>query len=307
MSRESQSTKFGIDAGIFYMLMATLTFAAMGGLVKTLSHTLPSLEITFFRNIFGVAIIGASLWRRPMRTKGGKPLLLFFRGFIGFVALLAYFNNMANLPLGTAVTFNKTSPLFLAFFAWIFLGEKLPRTAVLALLFGFAGIAMIAKPEGILHLDHDIMLGLLSGIGAALAYTSIRELKNHYDIRTIALSFMAVGTIGPILLMLLAEYITVPDSLHFMVARFVMPEGITWLYIVLAGLFATASQLLMTKAYSLTQAGIVGTITYTQILFAVIIGTLLGDQLPDLWSWIGMGLIVIAGLLVTVPRRTTAA
>ena len=307
MNTPADNQKFGIDAGIFYMLMATLTFAAMGGFVKTLSQTLPSLEVTFFRNIFGVAIIGTSLWRRPMTTAGGKPWLLFFRGAIGFVALLAYFNNMANLPLGTAVTFNKTSPLFLAFFAWIFLGERLPKLALLALLFGFAGIAMIAKPSGILSLDHDIMLGLISGIGAALAYTSIRELKNHYDIRTIALSFMAVGTVGPIILMALAEYITVPQSYDFLITRFVMPQGITWLYIIAVGIFATASQLLMTKAYSLTQAGIVGTITYTQILFAVIIGTLLGDQLPDLWSWIGMGLIVVAGLLVTVPKRTTSA
>lgn len=292
-----------IDAGIFYMLMATLTFAAMGGLVKTLSHTLPSLEVTFFRNVLGVGIIGLSLWKRPMATKGGKPLLLFFRGFIGFIALLAYFNNMANLPLGTAVTFNKTSPLFLAFFAWIFLGERLPRTAVLALLFGFAGIGMIAKPEGILNLDHNIILGLLSGIGAALAYTSIRELKNHYDIRTIALSFMVVGTVGPVLLMILAEFVSVPASLSFVVSSFIMPQGITWLYIVLAGIFATASQILMTKAYSLTQAGIVGTITYTQILFAVVIGTLLGDHFPDMWSWIGMGLITISGLLVTLPKK----
>jgi len=301
-----QQKIFNIDAGIFYMLMATLTFAAMGGLVKTLSSELPSLEVTFFRNVFGVAIIGTSLWQHPMQTKGGRPLLLFLRGLVGFIALLAYFNNMANLPLGTAVTFNKTSPLFLAFFAWIFLGEKLPRTALLALLFGFGGIAMIAKPEGILSLDHDMVLGLVSGIGAALAYTSIRELKNHYDIRTIALSFMVVGTVGPILLMLLAEYITVSESWAFMVSRFVMPHGILWLYIIGAGIFATVSQLLMTKAYSLTQAGIVGTITYTQILFAVIIGTLLGDHLPDLWSWIGMGLIVVAGLLVTVPKRTTS-
>ena len=307
MNTPTDNQKFGIDAGIFYMLMATLTFAAMGGFVKTLSQALPSLEVTFFRNIFGVAIIGFSLWKRPMTTKGGKPLLLFFRGLIGFIALLAYFNNMANLPLGTAVTFNKTSPLFLAFFAWIFLGERLPKLALLALVFGFGGIAMIAKPSGILDLDHDILLGLISGVGAALAYTSIRELKNHYDIRTIALSFMVVGTIGPILLMLLAEFVSVPASLDFIVSRFVMPQGILWLYIIAAGLFATASQLLMTKAYSLTQAGIVGTITYTQILFAVIIGTLLGDQLPDLWSWIGMGLIVVAGLLVTIPKRTTAA
>jgi drug/metabolite transporter (DMT)-like permease len=298
---------FGLDAGILYMLMATLTFAAMGGLVKTLSLSFPSLEITFFRNIFGVAIIGASLYRRPMTTKGGKPLLLFFRGAIGFIALLAYFNNMANLPLGTAVTFNKTSPLFLAFFAWFFLGERLPKTAVWALLFGFTGIAMIAKPSGLLALDRDIMLGLLSGIGAALAYTSIRELKNHYDVRTIALSFMVVGAIGPMVLMTIAEWIEAPAGYDFLIARFVMPHGIIWLYIIAMGIFATASQLLMTKAYSLTQAGIVGTITYTQILFAVIIGTLLGDQFPDVWSWAGMGLIIVAGLLVTVPKRTTSA
>jgi len=276
-------------------------------LVKTLSLSFPSLEITFFRNIFGVAIIGASLYRRPMTTKGGKPLLLFFRGAIGFIALLAYFNNMANLPLGTAVTFNKTSPLFLAFFAWFFLGERLPKTAVWALLFGFTGIAMIAKPSGLLALDRDIMLGLLSGIGAALAYTSIRELKNHYDVRTIALSFMVVGAIGPMVLMTIAEWIEAPAGYDFLIARFVMPHGIIWLHIIAMGIFATASQLLMTKAYSLTQAGIVGTITYTQILFAVIIGTLLGDQFPDVWSWAGMGLIIVAGLLVTVPKRTTSA
>jgi drug/metabolite transporter (DMT)-like permease len=285
------------------MLLSTLSFAAMGGFVKALSKELPSLEIVFFRNVFGVAIIGWSLWRRPMTSKGGKPLLLLFRGLVGFVALLAYFNNMANLPLGTAVTFNKTSPLYLAFFAWIFLGEKLPRTALLALVFGFTGIVLIAKPEGILHLDHDIMLGMISGIGAAAAYTSIRELKNHYDVRTIALSFMAVGTIGPIILMGIAQFVSISPTYDFMLARFSMPHGIQWLLIIAAGTFATSSQLLMTKAYSLTQAGIVGTISYTEILYAVIIGTIMGDIFPDIWSWIGMGLVVMAGLLVTVTKR----
>ncbi len=296
----NQHKILNIDAGIFYMILSTLSFAAMGGFVKALSHELPSLEVVFFRNIFGVAIISYSLYRSPMKEKGGKPWLLLFRGTIGFIALLAYFNNMANLPLGTAVTFNKTSPLYLAFFAWIFLGEKLPRTALLALIFGFTGIVLIAKPEGILSLDRDIMLGILSGIGAALAYTSIRELKNHYDVRTIALSFMAVGTIGPIILMLIAQYITTPPAYDFILSRFVMPHGIMWLYIMAAGTFATTSQLLMTKAYSLTKAGIVGTISYTEILFAVLIGTVMGDTLPDIYSWIGMGLVVVAGLLVTV-------
>jgi len=290
-----------LDQGVFYMLMATLAFAFMGGFVKTLSGQLPPLEVAFFRNIFGVLIIGASLWKIPMVQKGGKPWLLFFRGFMGLLALIAYFYNMANIPLGEAVTYNKTSPLFLAFFAWIFLGEKLPRLAILALIFGFVGIVLIAKPEGGM-LDKYGLLGIFSGIGAALAYTSIRELKNYYDVRSIALSFMIIGSAGPLLLMGLAEFVEPTEAYDFLLSKFIMPHGITWLYIVAVGVLATASQLLMTKAYSLTKAGIIGTITYTQIIFAIIIGTVLGDPFPDIWSFLGISLVIIAGLLVMIPK-----
>ncbi len=286
-----------IDRGILLMLLASLTFALMGGFAKVLGKSLPPLEITFFRNIFGVAIILFALWKTPTQSKGGKFWLLFFRGFIGFLALLAYFYNMAHIPLGVAVTYNKTSPLFLAFFAWIFLGEKLPKSAILALIFGFIGIVFIAKPDGFSLSKYDL-LGIFSGIGAALAYTSIRELRRYYDTRVIALSFMSVGTIGPIILMTISQLVEIDPNLDFLFAKFVMPQGIEWLYIVIVGVTATASQLLMTKAYTLTKAGIVGIITYTQILFAVIIGTILGDAYPDFYTVIGMVLIVIAGLLV---------
>ena len=294
-----------IDRGILLMVLASFTFAFMGGFVKLLGQSLPPVEITFFRNIFGVAIILSALWHTPTTSKGGKPLLLFFRGFIGFLALLAYFYDMAYIPLGEAVTYNKTSPLSLAFFAWLFLGEKLPKTALLALVFGFVGIVLIAKPNG-LNLDKYDLLGIFSGIGAALAYTSIRELKNYYDTRVIALSFMGIGSLGPLILMLIANFYTFSNGLDFIFAKFVMPKGIEWLYIVFVGVSATISQLLMTKAYSLTKAGIVGTITYTQILFGVTIGTLLGDKFPDIYTLIGMGLIVIAGLLVILPKDKKA-
>jgi len=290
-----------IDRGILLMLLASLTFAVMGGAAKILAESLPPLEVTFFRNIFGVAIILTALFAKPSQNKGGKPLLLFFRGFIGFLALLAYFYIMAHIPLGVAVTYNKTSPLFLAFFAWLFLGERLPKKALFALIFGFIGIVLIAKPDGFSLSKYDL-LGLFSGIGAALAYTSIRELKNYYDTRTIALSFMGVGTLGPIILMVIAEFITVPKELDFLLSKFVMPSGSDWIYIVIVGVMATISQLLMTKAYSLTKAGIVGTITYTQILFAVIIGTALGDLFPDIYTILGMICITIAGILVVMRK-----
>ena len=291
-----------MDRGILFMIAASVTFAFMGGFAKILGESIPPLEVTFFRNIFGVAIIGFALLKRPTVKPGGKAWLLIFRGTIGFLALLAYFYDMAYIPLGEAVTYNKTSPLFLAFFAWLFLKEKLHKNAVFALVIGFLGIVFIAKPIGGTFDKYD-MLGIFSGIGAALAYTSIRELKNYYDTRTIAMSFMLAGTIGPVILMGISQLIDVPKELDFLLAKFQMPDGAEWFYIVMLGTLATASQLLMTKAYSLTKAGIVGTITYSQIVFAVIIGTLLGDKFPDIYTWIGIIMVIGAGVLVSMPQK----
>jgi len=284
------------------MLLASLSFAIMGGFAKVVSEVLPPVEVTFFRNVFGVALVGFAIYKSPLRQIGGKPLLLLFRGMMGFIALLAYFYIIAYIPLGEAVTYNKTSPIFVAIFAYIFLNEKLSGWAIVAIGLGFIGIVLIAQPEGGSFDKYDI-LGIFSGVGAALAYTSIRELRAYYDTRAIVMSFMGVGTVAPVILMLIAPYINPPASLDFMFAKFVMPKGIVWVYVLIMGISATASQVLMTKAYELTKAGIVGTISYSNIVFAVIIGVALGDPIPNFWTFLGIVLVITSGLLVALSKE----
>jgi drug/metabolite transporter (DMT)-like permease len=291
-----------LDRGILYMLLASFSFAVMGGFAKVVSEVLPPVEVTFFRNIFGVILVGFAIYKSPLKQIGGKPLLLFFRGAMGFMALLAYFYIIAYIPLGEAVTYNKTSPIFVAIFAYLFLNEKLNRWAVLAVGLGFVGIVLIAQPQGGSFDKYDV-LGIFSGIGAALAYTSIRELRKFYDTRAIVMSFMGVGTVAPLLLMLVTPYINAPKTLDFMFAPFVMPEGIIWFYVVMMGLSATISQVLMTKAYEATKAGIVGTISYTNIVFALIIGISLGDPIPGVLTFLGIALVVTSGLLVAFAKE----
>ena len=286
-----------LDRGVLYMLLASFLFAIMGAFAKLASEELSSLEIVFFRNVFGVLIIGYAVLKTPMKHVGGRPFLLFFRGFMGFTALLAFFYNIANIPLADAITFSKTSPIFTAIFAWLFLKERLSPAAWLAVMIGFVGIVMITKPSGFMLSKTD-WLGIFSGIGAALAYTSVRELKKYYDTRAIVLSFMLTGTLGPLFLLLLTPYVDAPPALDFMFAEFVMPTGILWAYIVAMGIFATLAQLYMTKAYGESKAGIVGAVSYTNIVFAIFIGLLLGDAFPDIGMLFGIGLIVAAGLMV---------
>ncbi len=289
-----------LNDGVKYMLLASLCFAFMGAFAKLASQSLPSLEVVFFRNIAGVLLISAAIAKKPLRQKGGKPLLLLFRGTMGFMALLTFFYLIAHIPLGDAMTWSKTSPIFTAVFAWLFLNEKMSKKAWIAVFVGFVGIIFITKPTGLTLSKYDL-LGLFSGIGAALAYTSIRELREYYEARMIVLSFVGVGTLGPILLFLISPYVHFPE-LDFMFATFVMPQGIVWFYVIAMGAIATLSQLLMTKAYSATKAGIVGAVSYTNILFSIIVGVALGDSLPDIVTTVGIVLIVLAGIMVAKEK-----
>jgi drug/metabolite transporter (DMT)-like permease len=285
-----------LNKGVKYMLLASFTFAIMGAFAKLSSESMSSLEVVFFRNIAGVFLVGFAVLKTPMIQKGGKPFLLLFRGTMGFVALLAFFYNIAHISLGDAMTYSKTSPIFTAIFAWFFLHEKLTFKGWIAIFIGFIGILFITQPAGVGFSKYDL-LGIFSGIGAALAYTSIRELRNYYDTRAIVLSFMGVGTFAPVILFMISPYLDIPE-LDFVLGKFVMPEGIVWFYVIGMGVFATISQLLMTKAYGETKAGIVGAVSYSNILFSIIVGVMLGDSLPSMSMAFGIILIVLAGIMV---------
>lgn len=284
-----------------YALLASLLFALMNVTVKHLSVTMNSVEVVFFRNVFGVIFILVSIYKTPVKQIGGKPWLLVFRGFVGFVSVLFFFYNIATMPLGEAITFSKTSAIFTAVFAYIFLKEKLGFRGWGGVFIGFIGILFITKFTGG-NLHKSDFIGILSGVGAALAYTSIRDLIKYYDSRVVVLSFMAIASIGPFILMIIAEFYTNPN-LDFFLAPFVMPQAVDWLFILVLGLTATLAQIAMTTAYSLAKAGIVGTIAYSDIAFSILLGTLMGDNLPSFLTVLGIILIVLSGLIVSKNKK----
>ncbi|MGB3751201.1 MAG: DMT family transporter [Arcobacteraceae bacterium] len=286
-----------IKLAIKYMLLSSFLFAFTGGFAKELSTYVSSIEVVFFRNLTGVIIILFAIYKSPLNQTGGKPLLLFARGFIGFAALLMYFYNIATIPLAEAQTFSKVSPIFTAIFSYFILKEKLSTIAWIGIFVGFFGVLFVTGFD-IMSLSKTDWLGILSGVGAGLAYTSIRELRKYYDNRSIVLSFMLVGTIGPIILMIIGQYYT-SDTFDWVIAPFIIPTGWAWFHIVGLGLFATGSQWYMTKAFSLAQGGIVGTISYSTILFSIFIGMFLGDVFPSVSLFIGITFIVLSGILVS--------
>ncbi len=291
-----------IDRGVLFMTLSALISALNGAIAKVLGEDMSALEIVFFRNLIGVIFILMALKHTPPVLSGGKMHLLLLRGFLGFSAMILFFYTITVIPLGEAITLNKTSPLFVVVLAYFLMNEHLNLRGILALFIGFIGIMLITKPVG-MTIGYEHFLGITGGFLAAAAYTTIKKIKHLYDTRVIVLSFMGMGTVIPLILFMLAPFLTPPDALAFLFSPFHWPQtSHLWLLIATMALISTLSQWLLTKAYSVSKAGVIGAISYTNIPFAIGFGTMLGDPIPDTLALLGIVLIISGGLML---RRGT--
>ena len=287
------------------MLLAALGFSIMGGAAKSLKGSFNAGQLVLWRNGIGLLVLVAGFMVRPPVNKGGKFHLLIFRGLMGTTALYTLLYCILHLPLGTAMTYNLTSALFIAVFSFILFREYHGRIVLAAVILGFIGMLLIYKPA--IHFPwYYHAAGLVSGITSALAYITVNRLTGHYDTRIIVLSFMLTGVLVPLTFMLIRYIFSLPaDEVFFIAWRW--PAGIEWVFILTLGLAALFGQYFVTLAYGADKAGIVSAASYTNIIFSVFIGVALGDAFPDWMSTLGILCIIGAGLLISFFKSRTRA
>lgn len=290
------------NLGAVYMIVASFFFALTGAFAKGLSGSMSSVEVSFFRNLVGLILILWAIYKFGTKNKGGQPVILFMRGFVGTISMLAFFYNIAHIGLAEAFTFSKMSAMFLGLLGAIFLKERLNFLAWFGIILGFVGIVMIMQPNLGYQISHT--MGLLNGFLAAIAYMSVHELRRSYDTKTIVLSFMLSGTFIPVICMVVAEFFKMPSFFDFMFAKFVFPTPSMWIFIILMGISGLIFQTYMTKAYAVSKhAGVVAAIGYCDIIFTIIFGVLMGDSLPNLLAFLGIIIVMISGVIVALQNK----
>lgn len=272
-----------------YTLLASLLFAGMGVAVRFASTELPNTMIVFMRTLFGLLallpwLVRAGGWQALATRR--LPFHL-FRAGVGMAAMYCFFYALAHLQLAEAVILNYSSPLFIAVFALLLLGEKPNSRVVSAIILGFIGVGLVVKP-GAGVWSPAAVIGVGAGILTALAMVGIRGLSSTEPTRRIVFYFSLFGTL----------IAAVP-----LFWTWQTPSATVLGAMVLAGTGATAAQLLLTKSYSLVPAAQVGPYTYSSVIFAAIFGWLLWGETPDLATFAGSALIVTAGIM-TLRGRT---
>src|SRR5699024_9617548 len=207
---------------------------------------------------------------------------------VGLGAMYCFFYAISQLSLASAVLLNYSQPLFLPFIAWAWLSERPPTRIFPAVAVGFVGVALILKP-GLDGFGSAGFIGLTAGILAATAMASIRNMASTEPALRIVFYFCLFSML----------FTLVPALLFWQT-----PSWQNWLAMACAGVFATIGQLAMTRAYTLAPAAHIGSLIYTTVLFAAVLGWRFWDEAPDLLSAMGALMVIMAAIIV-VDRKST--
>jgi len=287
--------------GVLFMLLSSLCFALMSALAKDMNKVFPSIELVLFRNMIGLPFLIASILMRSTVQKGGRLGFLIYRGFLGAFTLYCLFYALENLGLSLTNTYGQAFPLFIAVFTFIWIPkEKLSGRQVLFLLMGFYGILLIFRPDASVSWQkHSI--GILYAVGTALGYMAIKEAQNYYDSRWVIFSFMAAGfTAASISLILGTQFDFEPN---FFIAKWVQPQGLDWVNVLLLGLLALGVQSFTTQALRHEKTSIVGAVGNSSVLFSIIIEIIIGHGFPTWLVLVGMGLVLIGSYQVSIKGK----
>lgn len=273
------------------MLASTVMFGSMAVTIRLASSQLHPFEIAFFRNLFGLVFALPLLLRHgPGLLRTQHFSLYFARCLIGIASMLCGFWAIVHLPLAQAVSISYATPLFVTIGAVLVLGEVVRIRRWTAVLVGFLGVLVIVRPGASAFNVHTL---------AALAAAALSGCV------AISIKFLS-RTEKPDAIVLYTTLLWVPMSLLPALFVWAWPQGITWLWIVLAGFFGTAGHMLWTRALKLGDASLLTPITFVQVLVVGLYGWLLFDETIDRFTALGAAIILGSNYYIALREARLA-
>ncbi len=265
------------------MLGSTLAFGVMAIAIRYATRYVPTQEVAFFRNAFGLLALLPMLIRpgsAPLKTQ--QLPRYFLRSAIGLASMLCAFWAIGHLPISQAISLSYSTPLFVTIAAVLWLGETVRMRRWAAVIIGFIGVLIIVRPG-----STSFTPGTLVAVGAAvlssLVAIQIKQLTRVDSADTVVFYTYVFW---------------VPLSLVPALFVWVWPTGLAWVWLVATGVLGTLGQLLWTRALRLGEVSALTPISFMQLPLVSLLGWLLFNETLDRWTVIGAGIILGANAYI---------
>ncbi len=269
--------------GFLYMFLSICGFSLMDVIVKW-SVDYPIGQILFFRGFFGVVFYLFVIPRNRLHnfylTK--RPGLHLLRCVSGLIAIVAIFIALRELPLATVVSISFAAPIFTTIFSIFLLSERVGIYRWLAVLVGFIGILVITEP-GISELNIYYIFPIIFCLGLSYVAITLRQLSSTEPVWLISLFFSLAIT--------LLSFLTIPSG-------WVMPSLNHFIILSLIGVFGGVSNLWLSQSYKYSEVSLVTPLKYLALIFAIIFGYFIWDEIPTIKTLVGSFLVIISTLII---------
>ena len=269
--------------GFLYMFLSICGFSLMDVIVKW-SVDYPIGQILFFRGFFGIIfyffIIPRDRLHNFYQTK--RPGLHSLRCIAGLIAIVAIFIALRKLPLATVVSISFAAPIFTTIFSIFLLSERVGVYRWLAVFVGFIGILIITEP-GISELNIYYIFPIIFCLGLSYVAITLRQLSSTEPVWLISLFFSIAIT--------LLSFLTIPFG-------WVLPSLSHFVILSLIGIFGGVSNLWLSQSYKYSEVSLVTPLKYLTLVFAIIFGYFIWDEIPTLKTLVGAFLVIISTIII---------
>ncbi|WP_180132370.1 DMT family transporter [Rhodoferax sp. BLA1] len=279
-----------------WMVLAAFLFATMAVGVKMAGADFNAFELVFYRGVISVVFMGMVLRSRGVSIATKYPFMHAWRSMIGVFSMVCWFYAIAHLPLATAMTLNYMSGVWMAAFVIggaVLYGKPGNQGMLMAtVLVSFTGVILLLQPSLAENQLFAGLIGLLSGLGAAMALLQVASLGRIGEPEGRVVFYFSIGTLLVGLAGSLWTGFTPWSSVRWQALAWLLPIGV----------LATLGQWTMTRAYSRGSTLLVANLAYLGIVFSGGYGLLLfGEQITAV-GWAGIAMILVSGVTATVLR-----
>ena len=294
--------------GIIYILVAMATFSVHDSILKFIFQKASLYEIYFGRIFIAAIFSGAFLliYKKKLILITQYPILSLIRVILHFLAFSMFFISLTYLSLAVATALYFSTPFFMSIFAKTLLKENIGYRRWVAIFFGFIGVYIILNPN-FSNFDFKNLLPLLCAFFYALSMT-ITKITSDKDDTYTQLFYFYIITIILCLVMYFFLGTGQFDNFSDPTVKFIFREwfsnfGYTWQYIVLMGILASIAFTCVFKAYSNYSTSITSIFEYSLIIWSIIIGYFLFDDIPTIRTIIGVIIVISAGVYIFLREQ----
>jgi len=275
---------------IFYNLLAWVILPVMDGLAKYLSADLPVLQIVWARYFFTVVITLSFIiiFFRKQLVWTSKPKLQLFRGLILLCANMLFFYAISIISLTKALTLAFVAPLIVTALSPFILGEIVGYRRWLAVIIGFIGSLIVIRP-GLIEFNLATLAALGTGFFYGIYFIITRKL---HTADSPLLTLLITGVVGAIILS------------AYMPFSWIEPNPNQWLFMFCIGLCASVGHFFLILSLKYADASKLAPFSYFEIVTNVIIGYYFFSDFPDIWTWVGLLIIINSGIYISIRERS---